>query len=140
MLSLSMFAVATPAFAAASITLTGANPQAVNQGQSYSDPGFSAFSTFDGDITGSVITSGPNMDISGIQSRFYSVTDSNGDVAGAVRTVNVQGGGTMPFCSNPLAPGWQVGVIGGGCGGTEVLIAAGTADCPFWFPSGCVRK
>lgn len=67
------------------------------------------------------------------------------------------GGGTLPYCSGPMAPGWNVSLPGGGCGGTEVWIASGatytsastsklpgaavtTETCPAFFPSGCMVK
>ncbi len=56
-------------------------------------------------------------------------------------TASIVGGGTMPFCSGPMAPGWNVSLPGGGCGGTATYIpkTTGTSSiCPDWFPNGCV--
>lgn len=79
----------------------------------------------------------------------YTFTDVLAD-----HTINVSaslipptGGSEMPYCSGPMAPGWQAGVAGGGCGGKGVQIASGTTQtvngvsytCPFWFGSeGCM--
>lgn len=132
---------AGPAFASVSITLSGANPAAAQQGKSFSDPGFSAFSTVDGDITNSVNTSGPDTGNVGTSFRTYSVTDSALDTASASRQVIVSGGGgTMPFCSGPMAPGWNAGLPGGGCGGTDTLIPAGAPGCAWFMFAGCILK
>lgn len=50
------------------------------------------------------------------------------------------GNNLMPFCSGPMAPGWQAGVVGGGCGGTDVVLEPGTEGCPFWFVGGCIKQ
>jgi hypothetical protein len=55
-------------------------------------------------------------------------------------TAGLAGGGGTPYCSGPDAPGWQVGIPGGGCGGHATFVPAGTADCPFWFPAGCIKN
>ena len=44
----------------------------------------------------------------------------------------------LPFCSGPLAPGWNVSMVGGGCGGTEVFLPAGSPGCPWFIVSGCI--
>ncbi len=48
--------------------------------------------------------------------------------------------GALPYCSGPMAPGWDVSLPGGGCGHSTVkFVPAGQLDCPAWFPSGCVE-
>ena len=127
------------AFASVGITLSGGSVT-ISQGTSYNEPGYSALSTTDGDVTSLVSVSGISAAV-GSHTITYSVTDSALDSATAFRTLTVQGGGSvMPFCSGPMAPGWQIGVAGGGCGGTEVWVPAGSAGCPFWFVGGCVVK
>jgi hypothetical protein len=136
------------AFADANITLIGSNPDHVYTGHSYIDPGYSAFSTVDGDITKSVVTSLVNTANGGWTTRSYSVTDSEGIEATASRRIEVRGSssGTMPYCSGPMAPGWRIGEIGGGCGEQGVFIESGRSavvrgelkTCPAWFPSGCI--
>jgi len=139
----------SPALAAASvdISLYGANPQTVRAGTVYSDPGYSAFSTVDGDLTSLVSFSAVDTNHAGWTSRSYSVSDSMGDTASASRSIFVAAaGGTMPYCSGPMAPGWNVSLPGGGCGGAGIVIPAGhsamihgnLAECPFWYPSGCL--
>ncbi len=126
------------AFASVGITLQG-GAVTVQQGHSYQEPGYSAFSSVDGDITGLVGVSGFSSAV-GTHTLTYSVTDSALDSAFAFRSVTIMGGGEMPFCSGPMAPGWQSGVDGGGCGGTGTVIAAGTADCPYFMASGCLKR
>lgn len=48
-----------------SISLSGANPQTVYAGSAYVDPGYSAVSSTDGDITASVNTSFVNTSVAG---------------------------------------------------------------------------
>jgi hypothetical protein len=50
------------------------------------------------------------------------------------------GGGQLPYCSGPMAPGWNVSLPGGGCGGTAKWVPAGSDGCPFWFPEGCMEQ
>ncbi len=141
-LALALTLVAFPAasFAAVDITLFGANPVTMFYGQSYSEPGYSANSTVDGDITGSVSIAGVNGSV-GTHTITYSVTDSALDTALAFRTLRVfSSEGTPIWCSGPTAPGWQNGLVGGGCGGTEVFLKPGEGDCPAWFPMGCISK
>lgn len=55
-------------------------------------------------------------------------------------------GGTAPWCSGPSAPGWNVGEVGGGCGGTDTFVLPGQTemidglpfDCPTAFVGGCM--
>lgn len=138
------------AFASVGITLTGGNV-VITQGQSYSEPGYSAFSTVDGNITSLVNVSGGGSTV-GTYTIGYSVTDSTLASASASRTLTIRGSGSvMPFCSGPMAPGWQVGIDGGGCGGHGHFIPSGTSyspagvsgkpvTCPAWFPSGCITQ
>jgi hypothetical protein len=51
-------------------------------------------------------------------------------------------GGAEPYCSSPTAPGWQVGLIGGGCGGTQIFVPRGETlngfYCSDMFTAGCI--
>lgn len=52
-------------------------------------------------------------------------------------------GGNLIFCSGPLAPGYTVGLVGGGCGATTTYVSfnaplADGTQCQFW--SGCEEK
>lgn len=130
------------AFASVSITLTG-GAVTVSQGHGYSEPGYSANSTVDGDITGLVNVSVPDFSLPGTYTVGYSVMDSVLDGVSAGRTVTVRGGGEMPFCSNPFAPGWNVNLPNGGCGGTSSYVAyeqptGNGTTCPFW--NGCMVR
>lgn len=142
-------AIAAPltSFADVGITLFGGNV-IVTQGHAYSEPGYSAFSTVDGDLTSNVSVTGTDTSTLGTHTIGYSVTDSALDSAFASRSITVIGGGSvMPYCSGPMAPGWRVDLPGGGCGGSSIQIMPGTSvfrhgilyTCPEWFPkSGCV--
>jgi hypothetical protein len=49
------------------------------------------------------------------------------------------GGGTLPYCSGPSAPGWHMGLPDGGCGGKDMIIVpAGTDGCAWYIFNGCV--
>lgn len=130
------------AFASVGITLSGPNPAPATQGQGFNEPGFAAFSTVDGDVTSLVTVSGPDTSSAGNSSRTYSVTDSALDSASVTRGVTVSGtGGSLLFCSGPMAPGYQIGVVGGGCGGTSTYVFYGAplgdgTNCEFF--AGCM--
>ena len=64
------------------ITLEGANPQLVNKGDPYVDPGYKATDDTDGDITDKVVVSG-NVDTSteGTYYLKYNVSDAAGNKA-----------------------------------------------------------
>jgi len=139
-LAVAVMALLSVSFAAVDINLVGGSVS-VQQGSSYSEPGYSAFSTVDGDVTGNVAVSNPGTGAVGTFLVGYSVTDSNLDTATAFRSLTVTGGSSvMPYCSGPMAPGWRAGVAGGGCGGTDTTVAAGTEGCPWFFFSGCMVK
>lgn len=135
----SLLAAALPAFASVDLSLVGGTVT-VQQGQSYVEPGYSANSTVDGDITGSVVVDGINTSVIGTHVIGYSVTDSALSSAFASRTVMVAGGGgTLPYCSGPTAPGWRADLADGGCGGPKMtVVAAGTPGCGYWMVLGCV--
>jgi hypothetical protein len=64
------------------ITLKGSNPQLVNKGDTYQDPGYTATDDKDGDITDKVVVTG-NVDTSteGVYYLKYNVTDAAGNKA-----------------------------------------------------------
>lgn len=108
--------VAVPVFASVDINLVGGTVT-VEQGKSYNEPGYSAFSTTDGDVTGQVQSYAPATNVPGDYFVEYEVTDSALDYAYAARqfTVVAPAAGQMFFCSGPMAPGWTVGLVNGGC-------------------------
>ncbi|MBA1329969.1 hyalin, partial [Candidatus Endoriftia persephone str. Guaymas] len=73
------------------ITLNGDNPQSVEAGSSYSDPGAVASDNVDGDLSSSVAVSGSvNASVLGSYTLTYNVSDAAGNAATAVtRAVNV---------------------------------------------------
>lgn len=104
--------------------------------------GFEQFFGIGADL-GSKIT---NVSFDGISE---GVTNSLGVVGAASDPINHTivvtsepvGGNSMIFCSGPMAPGYTVGQVGGGCGGTKSFyqlnqkLPDGTL-CEFW--SGCM--
>jgi hypothetical protein len=64
------------------ITLKGDNPQLVNKGDTYQDPGYTATDDKDGDITDKVVVTG-NVDTSteGTYYLKYNVSDAAGNKA-----------------------------------------------------------
>lgn len=82
-----------------------------------------------------------NVSVDGISQGAIGSYSLLGDLVDhSISAFAVSQGSLMPFCSGPMAPGWQMGVVGGGCGGRQVWVAAGTSDCPFWFVGGCVKE
>src|SRR5690606_25990640 len=73
------------------ITLNGANPMTLNTGQTYVEPGATAIDDVDGNIPNSSITKTGtvNVNVPGTYHVTYTVTDSSGNTATAVRTINV---------------------------------------------------
>lgn len=116
--------VPAAAFASTTISLNG-GAVTVTQNQPFSDPGFSANSTNFGDVSGQVFTTPVNTSVAGNTSEFYSYgPDIDGDTASASRTIMVQGiGGSLLFCSGPLAPGYTIGATGGGCGASTSFVS-----------------
>lgn len=85
--------------------------------------------------------------------------DFTGDLTDHTLSVSAtgDGGGGLIYCSGPSAPGWNVGLPGGGCGGTDIFVARGATvfiaaptknglagsggynfTCPDFYPSGCM--
>lgn len=65
------------------------------------------------------------------------------DPSVVVDVVPTLGGGGQVFCSSPTAPGWNVSLPHGGCGGTSSFITFGAPlptgeACMFW--GGCMVK
>lgn len=91
------------------------------------DAGYTAFVTVDGAEQGSVSS--------------VSLTGDMSDHFVSVRGV-ARGGGSLPYCSGPSAPGWRMDLADGGCGGAKmVVIAAGSSvSCPWFMGAGCVIK
>jgi glucose/arabinose dehydrogenase len=74
------------------ITLIGANPQAIAQGDPYSELGASASDDTDGDLTDQVIidASAVNTNVVGSYTVTYNVSDSSGNAAvTATRTISI---------------------------------------------------
>ncbi|WP_152570654.1 OmpL47-type beta-barrel domain-containing protein [Paenibacillus tyrfis] len=93
------------------ITIRGANPAIVALGDSYTDAGATAMDNYDGDLTNRMtVTGSVYTKQMGIYMIRYSVSDSSGNVAEAVRTVHVvdkESPYIVLLGENPL--NWQVG-------------------------------
>lgn len=93
--------------------------------------------------------------ISAAQGYQVSSVSVNGSSVGDVSTVDVTGGSTFskeyidvssapmggggqPYCSGPMAPGWNVSLPGGGCGSSETYMPAGSVQCPVMDRQGCM--
>ncbi|KZE80801.1 hypothetical protein AV654_10610 [Paenibacillus elgii] len=93
------------------ITIRGANPAIVALGDSYTDAGATAMDNYDGDLTSRMtVTGSVYTKQMGIYMIHYSVSDSSGNVAEAVRTVHVvdkESPYIVLLGENPLD--WQAG-------------------------------
>lgn len=129
------------AFASVDINLLGGSVTVV-RGTSYVEPGYSANSTVDGNITGNVSVTNPGTLVPGSFLITYNVTDSVLDSATASRGLTVLGsGGGMIFCSGPLAPGWNTSVPDGNCGSKTLFVPFNSplkdgSKCEFFM--GCM--
>ena len=121
---LSLFAVPFISFADVSITLQGADPVMVRAGNTYVDPGYSAQSTYFGDVTGDVVLGDVDTNTTGSTQETYTYgPDIFSDTASASRQVIVfSPGGGPTWCSSPFAPGWNVSLPDGGCGKTSQVV------------------
>ena len=73
---------AAPDTEAPTITLNGANPYTILQGQPYSEPGYSAIDNVDGDLTASVsVNNGVDVNTPGNYEVKYNVSDAAGNAA-----------------------------------------------------------
>ena len=90
-----------------------------------------------------------DVSFDGISQGVVSNVNVTGD--GVDHSINVtsenNGGGSLLFCSGPLAPGYNVSLVGGGCGQTTSYVPfghalgtlfGGTDVCLFY--SGCMVK
>ncbi|MFB0842211.1 OmpL47-type beta-barrel domain-containing protein [Paenibacillus oleatilyticus] len=93
------------------IAIRGANPAIVALGDAYTDAGATAMDNYDGDLTSRMtVTGSVYTKQTGIYAIRYSVNDSSGNVAEAVRTVHVvdkESPYIVLLGENPLD--WQAG-------------------------------
>ena len=79
------------------ITLIGPSSIDLNAGEAYIEQGATASDNIDGDLTGSIVTSGSvDTAIAGVYTIDYSVSDAAGNSASVSRTVNVIADTTAP--------------------------------------------
>jgi hypothetical protein len=90
-----------------------------------------------------------DVSVDGVSQGAVSTYDLIGDLVDhtivASASIVAPTGGSQPYCSSPSAPGWRVGLIGGGCpGNTSIYIPHGQTlngfTCPDAFVAGCVIK
>lgn len=107
------------------LTLRGDSVTTLTQNQSYSDSGALALDAREGDVTGSVQTSGAvNTAVPGIYTITYTATDGVGNSTTRTRTVVVSavnsGGGAVSIApSAPLSRDGKPGVLGVSINGQE---------------------
>ena len=87
------------------ITLQGANPLTLVRGQTFTDPGATATDPEDGTLAVTADCSSVNVNTVGSYTCSYRAQDNAGNVATAVRTVNVVD--TTTTCSTASASPWQ---------------------------------
>ena len=93
-----------------SITISGDNPYNIEVFTSYIDQGASAFDNVDGDITGSIVIDATDlcMNVVGSYSVIYSVSDSCGNDASAVRIVNVVNSTITKIINSPALINYEI--------------------------------
>jgi hypothetical protein len=92
------------------ITLLGDNPINITVGDTFIDPGATATDVEDGDLTGSIITTGTvDTAVVGAYTITYTVTDSGGLTDTKTRTVNVS---AVPVLGLNIAPNPITLIIG----------------------------
>ena len=83
------------------ITILGDNPVSVNEGTTYTDAGATALDNIDGDVTSQIQTTGTvDTTTEGSYYITYTVSDNTGNIASAIRTVNVVSAGPTPLYAN----------------------------------------
>ena len=73
------------------ITILGSNPVSVEKDSTYTDAGATAIDSIDGDVTSQIQLSGDTVDTTTAGPYYitYEVSDNAGNIASAIRTVNV---------------------------------------------------
>lgn len=93
------YTIPTPDTTIPVISLTGANPLELYEGQTYTDPGATASDNIDGDITSDIVVGGDTVDnnTAGTYIVTYDVQDAAGnDATQVTRTVNVLEDNVVP--------------------------------------------
>lgn len=123
---LSLLAFAAPAFADSNVTA------APGTGTSITPAGITVVPTGVVQTFGIGVSQGFNLSdvsVDGISAGTPSFVDITGDATDHTITTSanavVTGGGSLPWCSNPMAPGWNTSLPDGGCGGTSVFVHFG---------------
>lgn len=83
-----------------------------------------------------------DVSVDGVSEGAVSSVDVTGDAVDHTvdvsATQNPMGGGSLLFCSGPMAPGYTIGKVGGGCGGTTTYVPFNGTSC--LFNQGCMIK
>jgi len=112
------------------ITLNGANPEDIIVGGTFSDPGATAMDDVDGNLTSYIrVSSNVDTSIVGDYQVTYSVTDSDGNSASAVRRVIVIDPGSDAVVLN-VPDGYATisDALANAADGDTILLAPGTYD------------
>ena len=73
-----------------SLMLKGSQEITLKQGETYTEPGYTAIDNVDGDITNKVVTTGTvNVNVPGTYTLTYTSTDAAGNTSSATRTIRV---------------------------------------------------
>jgi len=121
--AVALFALPLVAFADSNVTATAGTGATVDpSGTTLVATGASQTFTF-GANTGYKI-SGVSLDGSSLG--VITSYDFTGDLVDHTLHVSASkyAGGTLPYCSSPLAPGWVVSLPDGGCGGNLQILGA----------------
>jgi len=112
------------------LTLNGTNPEDLFIGDTFSDPGAIAMDDVDGNLTSYIqVSSNVDTTVVGDYQVTYSVSDSDGNIASAVRRVVVIDPGSDPTVLN--VPGGYATIndaLANVADGDTILLAPGTYD------------
>lgn len=120
------------------ITLNGNATISLTQGETFTDPGFTATDNLDGDITANVVVGGDTVDTNttGTYIITYNVSDAAGNAANEVtRTVEVSAIPTSPTTSAPIPPSRNASDVISIYGESYATIPIGNYD-PNWGQTG----
>ena len=120
-----------------SVTPSGVTVVPTNVTQTFSISADSGYQIADVQLDGSSVGAPSSVDFTGIDGdTVYHTLDVSSDLIPVAAPV---AGAGLPFCSGPMAPGWNVGLPGGGCGGSTLMFEPYSSGlCPFIDQQGCM--
>lgn len=84
-------------------------------------------------LDGISVGAASSVDFTGIA---WDPTDHTIDVSSFAD--GTDGSGGQPYCSGPMAPGWNVSIPGGGCGSKFTFEPVSSGLCPIMDNQGCM--